>query len=77
MRDRIREKIGAKGLSEPDPDEAAHLVTVRALATAFFDAYLKEDPDAKEWLRTYAATPHQDCTAEFRDGKQSAPAAPR
>lgn len=77
VRDRIREKIGAKGLSEPDPDEAAHLVTVRALATAFFDAYLKDDPDAKEWLRTYATTPHQDCTAEFRDAKEPTPSATR
>lgn len=66
IRSRIREKIVDKGLSQPDPDEAAHLDIVRPLCLAFFDAYLNEDSDARAWLEKYAEAKHPDCDAEFR-----------
>jgi predicted dienelactone hydrolase len=62
---------GAGGLFARKPDGAqthhdAELID--SIGTEFFDAYLRDDPKAKTWLREYFASKHDDCTARFAPG---------
>jgi predicted dienelactone hydrolase len=46
--------------------ERSHQVElIQAGTTAFFDAYVKGDAEARKWLATFAAAKHDDCTVEF------------
>lgn len=49
-----------------EAERAGHARLILALSTAFFDAYLREDEAARDWLRTYAAATHEECAAAFR-----------
>lgn len=43
---------------------------IKALATAWFDAELKGDVKARQWLEAFAAAKHEDCTAERAQGRK-------
>jgi predicted dienelactone hydrolase len=68
LRDRVRERLRARQAEKPGgvPVEAHHVRMIDSLSTAFFDAYLREDPKAREWLVAFMTARHGDCTAEFK-----------
>lgn len=51
--------------SSGDPSNGRNEQLIDASATAFFDAYLNNDAQAKAWLKDFFATKHPECTAEF------------
>lgn len=72
IRDKIRERVRAKSdekLGGTDPDVAAHSEMTLAYAAAFFDAYVRGENGAKEWLAKYASEKHDECVAEFKPAK--------
>jgi len=68
IRDRVREKSAEKS-GGIDPDVVEHSEMTMAYARAFFDAYVRDDAKAKEWLASYAREKNEDCAAEFRPAK--------
>jgi predicted dienelactone hydrolase len=46
-----------------------HRGQIKGLATAFLDAYVKEDEKARAWLRRFAGAKHEECEAEFAAGR--------
>jgi predicted dienelactone hydrolase len=51
------------------PEHAHHVEMIESLSTAFFDAYVKGEAKAKQWLQTFASKKHDDCTAEMKAGR--------
>lgn len=68
IRERVREKSAEKS-GGTDPDVEEHSEMTLAYARAFFDAYVRGDAKAREWLVTYAKDKHSDCAAEFKPAK--------
>lgn len=69
-RDRLRERAREREAQASGSNRAHHLEMIHALSAAFFDTYLCDDAKAKEWLKTYMAAKHDDCTAEFKAGAE-------
>jgi predicted dienelactone hydrolase len=55
-----------------NPEHAHHQELIKAITTAWFDAQLKDDPQAAAWLKAFAAATHDDCTAEMAPGGRGA-----
>jgi hypothetical protein len=50
-------------------DHKHHIEMIEAITTAWFDAQLKGDQKARDWLKTFAMAKHGDCVAEFKPAK--------
>ena len=68
LRDRVRKRLRQRQAEKQGgvSVEAHHVRMIDSLSTAFFDAYLRDDPKAREWLATFMRAEHGDCTAEFK-----------
>lgn len=51
-----------------DKEQARYTALIDATTTAFFDAYVKGDAEAKRWLTVFSMAKHGECTVEFRPG---------
>lgn len=67
IRERVRDKM-SENTGGRDPDQARHTRMIHSICTAFFDAYLSHDESATKWLKDFATTKHDDCTAELKPG---------
>jgi predicted dienelactone hydrolase len=67
IRERVRERMSER---RAESDGAHHVKMIDSLSVAFFDAYLRDDAKAREWLRAFMATKHDDCTAEMKAGAE-------
>ena len=47
----------------------SHAELIRSLSTAFFDAYLNDDFEARAWIKRFFAGRHPDYEPEFKPGK--------
>ena len=57
---------GTRGKLDKNPDRDKHEDIIRIFALAFWDAMLKEDPKALEWLRGQGAKDYLDGDGEFQ-----------
>jgi predicted dienelactone hydrolase len=46
--------------------DASHAALIRSLGTAFFDAYVRDNDAAKDWIRKFAVSKPAGCTAEYK-----------
>jgi predicted dienelactone hydrolase len=73
LRARIRERVNEKAGGGKDDDQPHHVDMIKSLSTAFFDAYLRKDAAAKDWLVKFSMAKHGDCVAEFKPATPSKP----
>jgi predicted dienelactone hydrolase len=66
VRQRIREQMNTGGL---DPDQAHHTKMIESFSAAFFDAYVLEDPKAREWLQRAVSAKSDEYTSQYKAGQ--------
>ncbi|CAG1005125.1 hypothetical protein PHYC_03200 [Phycisphaerales bacterium] len=65
---RFRERAARDAAEVSDEEQARYLDLIRSVGAAFFDAYVKEDAKAKEWLAEFSLTNRSDCRVEYTPG---------